>query len=146
MTSSHPLLLCAAEVAGSGAMSRTMLREVRKVRQIVGEPKRRWFTDHEMDLTVWMEAGEIVGFQLTYDKPHAEKAVTWRPSPAALLHARVDDGESRPGKFKGTPILVADGVLDAWYVCGKFLRLSSEVPPRLREFIARKLTAGGGNV
>ena len=53
-----------------------MLREIEKTRQIAGEPTRRWFSDTSMDLIVWVEQESAVGFQLTYDKPHAEKAVT----------------------------------------------------------------------
>ncbi len=73
-------------------MPGTMLREVQNVRQIGGDPSRRWFSDPGMDLIVWMEARDIVGFQLTYDKPHAEKAVTWRAGAPELSYTGVDDG------------------------------------------------------
>ncbi len=131
-------------------MPGTMLREVQNVRQIGGDPSRRWFSDPGMDLIVWMEARDIVGFQLTYDKPHAEKAVTWRAGAPELSYTGVDDGEGRMGKYKSTPILVADGILeDTWHLCGQFLRrcsAGSDVPIAVREFVSRKLTGASGNV
>jgi hypothetical protein len=54
----------------------TLLREIPRVKQHAGEPPRRWFTDETMDLYVW--AGDdcrIIGFQLTYNKLRAEKAI-----------------------------------------------------------------------
>ena len=85
-----------------------MLREITAVRQIPGEACRRWFQDDEMDLFVWLgERSEIVGFQLAYDKPHAEKAITWKAG-TGFRHARVDDG-ARPGHYPGSPLLVAAG-------------------------------------
>ena len=46
-----------------------MLTEATNVEQIEGEPRRRWFQDVEWDLFVWEDnPGNIVGFQLCYDK------------------------------------------------------------------------------
>ncbi len=43
-----------------------------------GEPKKRWFTSLGMDLFVWLnDEDEIISYQLTYNKPHDEKALTW---------------------------------------------------------------------
>ena len=56
-----------------------MLREIPKVRQIEGEPHRRWFTDDHFDLVLWDdESRQIVGFQLCYDKHDGERAITWK--------------------------------------------------------------------
>ncbi len=56
-----------------------MLREITAVRQRAGEPRRRWLQDEGMDLFVWLGAADaIVGFQLAYDKPQAERALTWK--------------------------------------------------------------------
>lgn len=43
-----------------------MLREKEYVRQIKGEPRRRWFYDDFFDLIVWYGTDDsIIGFQLT---------------------------------------------------------------------------------
>ncbi len=90
-----------------------MLHEIRAIRQLPGEPRRRWFFGSRMDLTVWTDTqGEIIGFQLSYDKPRAEKALTWKRD-SRFFHNRVDDGESKPGRHKGTPLLGVDGLFDA---------------------------------
>jgi hypothetical protein len=82
-----------------------MLREVRKVRQIKGESRRRWFDDDYFDLIVWFgEEDEIVGFQLCYDRRGEQKAFTWQQE-FGYMHHRVDQGEDKPGKLKATPIL-----------------------------------------
>jgi len=45
-----------------------MLRELRDVRQIAGESRRRCFSDAGMDLTVWITGdGELAGFEPCYD-------------------------------------------------------------------------------
>lgn len=104
-----------------------MLREVRQVRQIEGESRRRWFTDEDMDLTVWLDdAGHIAGFQLCYDKKGLERALTWRRD-EGFSHHRIDDGEGRPGRYKGTPILVADGVFNEAAVAERFHSASREI-------------------
>ena len=122
---------------------KSVLREIRSIRQIEGEPHRRWFADPKMDLTIWIKDEEILGFQLTYDKPQAEKAVTWNAGTMQLRHTGVDNGEGRAGKFKGTPVLVADGNLNAWNVCGKFLRRSASLHTDLRYLVCRVLVAQG---
>ena len=55
------------------------LRELPRVRQVAGEPRRRWFHGHEMDLVVWEgEDGAPLGFQLAYDKHRDGHSITWR--------------------------------------------------------------------
>lgn len=116
-----------------------MMREVRKVRQVEGEPRRRWFTDEFFDLIVWFSpSGEIVGFQLSYDKFRQERALTWRPG-EGFGHDGVDDGEDRPGKLKATPILVADGAFDATGIAERFSRESGDLPVEVVAFILAKL-------
>jgi len=52
-----------------------MLREERKVRQIPGDLKRRWFTGRLFDLIVWYTPkGMICGFQFCYREGTDEKA------------------------------------------------------------------------
>jgi len=39
-----------------------MLREIRDVRQVSGEPMRRWFSDEDFDLIVWLDPEDrIIG-------------------------------------------------------------------------------------
>jgi len=123
-----------------------MLREIEKTRQIIGEPRRRWFSEPTMDLIVWCDEDEVVGFQFTYNKPHDEKAVTWRSANPHVHHAGVDDGEQVAGRFKSTPILVATSAWDAWHICGKFLQRSEALPPALRVFVSRTLVQSAGNI
>lgn len=111
-----------------------MLREIPKARQIPGEAPRRWFTDERMDLFVWIgEDDALAGFQLTYDKPEAEKALSWKRS-QGYLHTRVDDG-SRPGRHPGSPMLVADGAFDAPRVLAEFLGRAEEIDENVVRFV-----------
>ncbi len=90
-----------------------MLKEYPRVRQVEGEPRRRWFGDDYFDLIVWLDDGDgVVGFQLCYDKGGDERALTWLPE-RGFTHRRVDDGE-RGGDLahKSTPVLVVDGAVD----------------------------------
>ena len=56
-----------------------VLRELPRVQQVPGEPRRRWFHGHEMDLVVWEGAdGAPIGFQLAYDKHRNEHSIESR--------------------------------------------------------------------
>ncbi len=84
-----------------------MLYEIQNIRQNEGEPKRRWFIDDYFDLVVWLNENDIEGFQLCYNKSEDQHAFTWHKN-SGYMHNRVDDGEDKPGKPKGIPILITD--------------------------------------
>ncbi|TFG59973.1 MAG: hypothetical protein E4H36_12870 [Spirochaetales bacterium] len=113
-----------------------MLKENKNVSQVEGEGFRRWFMDDFFDLIVWYnnEGGEIVGFQLCYDKTGNERALTWRKS-GSTDHMRVDAGET-PFQAKMTPVLVADGIFDSGLVLEKFLAASEPVGRDERDLVA----------
>ena len=116
-----------------------MLQEVSQVRQIANENPRRWFSSSDMDLTVWIDReGNINGFELCYDKGRDERAVRWFED-AGFLHERVDDGESRPGRFKGTPILVPDGAFSAQVIAERFRSASTYIDQTVAVFVYGKL-------
>jgi hypothetical protein len=84
--------------------------EIFNVRQVDGEPRRRWFVDDFFDLIVWFdENDEITGFQLCYNKLKDQHALTWHKK-IGYQHNLVDEGESRPGKHKACPILLQNGL------------------------------------
>lgn len=117
-----------------------MLREIDKVRQVPGEPRRRWFTDAAMDLFVWTDRdGTISGFQLAYDKPDAEKAFTWRRV-GGFDHAAVDDG-ARPGQHPASPLLVPDGHMDAHRLISLLRTNRGDVDPDIEAFIVSTINA-----
>ena len=120
-----------------------MLHEVPNVRQIPSEPRRRWFSSRRCDLIVWYDtANKPAGFQFCYRKRNTEKALTWR-APSSFLHSGVDDGEQRFGRYKATPILVADGRFDGPTVVALFRDVSKEVPEDIAELVIGKLTEYG---
>ena len=116
-----------------------MLREIANVRQVEGEPRRRWFQDEQLDLVVWEDPVQgVIGFQLAYDKQRDEHALTWMGG-LGFSHERVDNGEGRPGRYKGTPILVSDGTFNMEDLAPDFLALSEGLDRALRDFIYKKL-------
>jgi hypothetical protein len=55
-----------------------VLRQIGDVRQVPGEPTRRWFSDENFDLIVcFAPENEVIGFQLCYDKEIEQKALSW---------------------------------------------------------------------
>ena len=115
-----------------------MLREINKVKQIPGELRRRWFTDEKMDLFVWIGDNDVFsGFQLSYDKPTAERAITWKRG-EGYQHTRVDEG-SRPGHHPGSPLLVADGTFDASRVLVEFLGNAKEIDETVVRLVEAQL-------
>ncbi len=114
-----------------------MLRELDYIRQ-PEEPKRRWFADDYFDLIVWTDRqGAITGFQLCYDLPGEERALTWQEQ-TGFSHYRVDDGElQRP--YKATPILVDDGYFDAAAIAQIFKEHSRSMDEQVSRFVLGKI-------
>lgn len=121
-----------------------MLSEITYVKHIDGEPRRRWFADDHFDLIVWLgDDDAIVGFQLCYDKGKDQRAFTWK-APNATRHDRVDDGESEPGRYKSTPILLPDGAFDVVRVREDFRKASGEIDPLIASLVMEKMKAWRG--
>lgn len=115
-----------------------MLRELQNVRQVPGEPRRRWFFCHDVDLVVWHdESGAISGFQLAYDKSWNEHSIAWHKE-RGYSHYVVDDGEPMAG-VNDTPFLHANGPFMRDRVLDQFLALTSEMPADIVAFVAAKL-------
>ncbi len=85
------------------------LVEHKGVRQRPDEGFRRWFVNDFFDVIVWYEsaAGELVGFQLCYNRNKVERAFTWhRNKRSSHYVSSGDDGRGRP--WKATAILYGD--------------------------------------
>jgi len=101
-----------------------------------GEGYRRLFTDEFFDLYIWYDKkdGDPTGFQLNYsvrDDPHSLTCSMG----GSCTHARIDEGEDAPGHFKGTPILVSDGVFEKDPVLERFLAASLNLDTKMRDVI-----------
>ena len=126
-----------------------MLSEDTHIRQFEGEPKRRWFSDSDLDLIVWLEPGasyssaayqpadRIIGFQLCYDKDGTERAVTWHEA-SGYTHSRVDTGETG-SKSKRTPVLVGKSDFEPLKVAELFRQRSAQIEQRIAQFVYEKI-------
>lgn len=113
-----------------------MLTEIKKVKQLDGEPKRRWFASEQMDLFIWVsESGDILNYQLTYDKPYAEKALLWVAN-TGFSHACVDDG-SETGKYPKTPLLNSTENFDIAHIMNLFKQHAAALDPEIKQFITQ---------
>ena len=116
----------------------TRLREIKQLGRMKAEP-RRWFTSHEMDLTVWLApSGKPAAFQFCYGKGNHEKALTWRPE-SGFGHHAVDDGEHAGGGGKMTPILGQAEPIDVPMVVSLFATAGVALPEGVRRFVSEKL-------
>ncbi len=116
-----------------------MLREIKAVRQIHGEPRRRWFEDDYFDLIIWQDEGEdILGFELHFDKKASPQAVRW-DKPNRFEFFSVDDGEFRADRFKMAPVLMPARKNLHVPVAYKFRVESNNIQPRISSFIFDKL-------
>ena len=113
-----------------------MLREQKDVKQLKGEPFRRWFGDEQFDLIVWYapDRKAVEGFQLCYRLSAPEHALTWRRD-RGFFHNAVDDGEGLPFHHKMVPLLVPDGVFDQHRIMPQFLAASRNIDPELVDLI-----------
>ena len=116
-----------------------MLREVTNVRQIPGDPPRRWFSDEFFDLIVWFAPDKTVhGFQLCYDIANKPRALTWFKD-LGYTHDGIDDGEPPGGLTKASPILVPDGLFDTTHIAAKLAAADGELPCDIRELVLAKI-------
>ncbi len=109
------------------------------VKQNRGEPLRRWFDNNYFDLLIWENSsGEIVGFQLCYDKYYNQHALTWKRQ-TGYSHNKVDDGEGRPGKYKASPLLGLDDFFDYEKIADKFKKYSKNIDVNVSTFVYNKI-------
>jgi hypothetical protein len=95
--------------------------------------------DDALDLIIWTAPPEeVIGFQLCYLKGSDEHALTWWKG-RGFSHDRIDDGEGRPDHQKMTPILVPDGTFDKEGLIALFRGSSTELEPRLVQFVMEKI-------
>ena len=115
-----------------------MLREIRDVKQVPGEPRRRWFSDENFDLIVWLgPEDQILGFQLCYDKETRQKALTWLNG-GGYQHSHIDDGDN-PGKMKASPVLEANGRFDREGIGRRFRKNRGDVPDKITDCVYEKI-------
>ncbi len=118
-----------------------MLREIKQTSQKPGEPRKRWFSSPEMDLFVWFDdTDEIVSYQLAYNKPHAEKVLSWKRG-KGFDHLGVDEG-ARPGRHPASPLLVKAGELAPSQIISLLERAANELDPAIRQFIICGIETG----
>jgi len=122
-----------------------MLREIQGVRQDNPGLKRRWYQDDFFDLYTWHSPdGKLVGFQLCYDLPGRERAITWHRQ-HGFSHNKIDGG-GVAGRMGGTPLLVADGRFPHRLVRGRFVRRSATLDMATRKLILDKMREYGRSV
>ena len=113
-----------------------MLSEIKNVRQIENEGKRRWFRDDVLDLIVWYKSDESVdGFQLCYGKTTRKHVLTWR-FPNRYEHHSIDEGERIKGRSKMSPILEADGAFDLSSIGAVLAARSTQLPNDIVALVA----------
>lgn len=124
------------KLEGSGAGD--LLKEMQSVKQEVPGELTRWFASNYFDLFVWSgRNGEITGFQLCYDKPNKERAVTWIAE-SGFSHRQVDPGGQDPRKNR-SPILLPDGLVPFQTLAVRFTQSSEAMDQKVARFVMSKL-------
>jgi hypothetical protein len=119
-----------------------MLQKIRRVRQDDADRERHWFQDDFFDLFAWTDAaGEVIAFQLCYDRLNRERVLAWS-EPTGFIHRRIDDGEALPVQ-KMAPIMIADGQFAADSIAAEFDDRSADIDLRWRRFIRSKIDEAG---
>ncbi len=110
-----------------------MLRELKNIKQIEGEPRRRWFADEELDLILWYNSDKrLDGFEICYDKLAGSKSITWKT-------IQTVEGLSKS-------ILVSNSFHDRERIRNMLADRSDNLEHHLRKFILDRLEANGGGV
>lgn len=116
-----------------------MLQEVKRPKQIKGEPFRRWFSDEIFDLIVWYSTDKsIMGYQLCYREGADEHALTWLKD-SGFSHRQVDSGENRSLRHKMTPILLPDGIFKKNHILERFEQNCIAIDPEVAQTVIRTI-------
>lgn len=101
---------------------------------------RKLFFDEKFELYIWysMEGGDIIGFQLCYDRINNEHCLTWMKD-KGYLHSKIDDGEKVPGKAKQSPILTMDGSFNKEDIARAFKAASKKMGKEERTLVHQKI-------
>jgi len=114
-----------------------MLKEF-SARQTQSAHLKRYLCDDYFDLFVWQDAeGEAFGFQLCYDKPGHERALTWMKT-SGFSHAAIDSGEEDP-TANCAPILKNEKEFPADIVYREFAVRAYGIDPRIQALVLGKL-------
>lgn len=101
--------------------------------------QRRWFTAEHMDLIVWVRGGtSIEAFQLCYDKPLAEQALSWQID-QGFTHQGVDAGEADGLGHKGAPLLTPGKAADPARLLRELGSAGPGLPLEIRGFVEARL-------
>lgn len=101
--------------------------------------QRRWFTSDALDLIVWLSPdGDLQAFQLCHGKPLAEHALEWRAG-QGFRHLQVDDGSLGDMGHKRTPVMQANGAVDAGGLLRQLELAGAALPLSLREAVRDRL-------
>jgi hypothetical protein len=120
-----------------------MLKEIPHVVQHEEDRRRRVFRSVDVDLTLWVAPdGSYTSFELSYRHGPRERSLRWKNG-KGYSHYRVDDGEGRMGRHKGTPLMVPDGVFQRWTVARKFQLEAGDIDPDVADFVISKVIAFG---
>ena len=112
---------------------------MRNVRQDSSDYVRRWFFDDHFDLIAFYNPdGTIHGFQLCYDKPDDEKALTWY-SDRGLSHHAVDTGEQTPWVNRSPMFAMTDGRARMPQLLAAFSEADAGVPDQLASLVVEKI-------
>ena len=122
-----------------------MLREIKGVRQDNTGLRRRWYQDEFFDLYTWQAPdGRLAAFQLCYDLPGRERAITWHRQ-RGFSHNRIDSGET-PGRMSATPLLVADARFPHRLVRSRFVRHGATLDAATHKTILDRMREYGRSI
>ena len=116
-----------------------MLRELENIKQVVGDPRRRWFTDDYFDIIVFYDQDDKpLGFHLCYCKNENERILVWKKN-AGYQHGSVDAGKIFFGRRKGSPLMVSDGLFEKPTVTEYFHTAKSGIDSVVADFIENRI-------
>lgn len=115
-----------------------MLQEVKLHRQDEPNRLKRWFQDDYFDVFSWQAPnGEIVAFQLCYDRKGSERVISWDHR-HGFEHSQIDDGEDSPQRNM-TPVFSNCIMFSENTVIKTFEHASRQIDTQVSQFIVQQL-------
>ena len=116
-----------------------MLKEINDLTQTSDDLQRRWFSDEEIDLYVWLDENDTIHeFQISYHTNDNDHVLIWNSASGLFAHS-VDSGTLNPSKMKSSPMLTENIEFDVNHIRDLFEKNGKKLEHDLYEFILSRL-------
>lgn len=118
----------------------SQMREILRVAQKPGQPKKRWFNSIDFDLSLWYDdTGAPIRMEFHYDvQRYTEKSLSWRVN-GEYTHGPVENGYGA-GRFHASSLVSTGKMpLQQAKLIDQFIAHAGALPEDVRAFVVERI-------